>query len=212
LEAARAGLVADCATALATIHAIPRGEAEFLDGWDEADPAAAQLDHWASVLHGFDEPHPVLEWALVRLRQILPEPAPAAVTHGDFRNGNLVVGEDGLRAVLDWELSHAGDPMEDLGWLCVRAWRFSRPDLAVGGFGEREALFAAYEDAAGTPVDSERVRFWEVFGDFKWAVICMVQADTHLSGDQFSVELASIGRRTCEPEWELLQLLGAGAV
>ena len=67
--------------------------------------------------------------------------------HGDFRLGNLLVGPDGLRAVLDWELASLGDPMEDLGWLCTRAWRWGNDDLAVGGFGTREDLFAAYESA-----------------------------------------------------------------
>jgi aminoglycoside phosphotransferase (APT) family kinase protein len=208
LEAARERLTRDCAVALAKIHKIPVAELSFLEGVDPvADPAVEQLEHWRAVLDRLGEPHPVLEWALVRLRQALPAPGPRTVVHGDFRNGNLVVGPDGLRAVLDWELSHGGDPMEDLGWLCVRAWRFSRPELAVGGFGTREQLFAAYEEAGGGAVDPRRVRFWETFGNFKWAVICMLQAHTYFSGEKPSLELAAIGRRTCEPEWELLRML-----
>ena len=61
--------------------------------------------------------------------------------HGDFRCGNLLVGPDGLRGVLDWELAHAGDPAEDIGWLCAPAWRFGGAG-EVGGFG-------ALDDAAG---------------------------------------------------------------
>ena len=76
--------------------------------------------------------------------------------HGDFRHGNLIIGPDGVRAVLDWELAHLGDPMEDLGWICVNSWRFGEIDKPVGGFGTREELFAGYE-AAGRRVDPERV-------------------------------------------------------
>ena len=79
-----------------------------------------------------------------------PEPARLSLVHGDFRNGNLMVDDDGLRAVLDWEMAHLGDPMEDLGWICVNSWRFGRHELPVGGFGTREQLFAGYVEAGGT--------------------------------------------------------------
>ena len=91
--------------------------------------------------------------------------------HGDFRHGNLIIGPDGVRAVLDWELAHIGDPMEDLGWICVNSWRFGEIDKPVGGFGSREELFAGYE-AAGRRVDPERVKFWEVMGTLRWGVMC----------------------------------------
>jgi aminoglycoside phosphotransferase (APT) family kinase protein len=126
--------------------------------------------------------------------------------HGDFRLGNFIVGPGGLEAVLDWELAHLGDPMEDLGWLCVKAWRFgARPP--VGGFGEYDELFGAYGAAAGVEVDPEAVHWWEVLGTLKWGVMCIMQASTHLNGFSRSVELAAIGRRVCENEHDLLALL-----
>jgi aminoglycoside phosphotransferase (APT) family kinase protein len=129
------------------------------------------------------------------------------LVHGDFRIGNMLFGEEGLRVVLDWELAHIGDPMEDMGFLCVRSWRFGGPK-PVGGIGEREPFFAAYEAAGGAKVDPERVRFWEVFGNLRWGVICLSQARTYLDGHSKSVELAAIGRRAAETEWELLNLVG----
>ena len=126
--------------------------------------------------------------------------------HGDFRNGNLIVGEDGIRAVLDWELVHRGDPMQDLGYLCVRAWRFGGPG-PVGGFGSYEDLFAGYERVSGEPVDREAVRWWEVFGTVWWGGACMLQAWRHLSGAERSVELAAIGRRVWEQEYDVLLAL-----
>ena len=101
----------------------------------------------------FDWPRPVFELALRWLRERDPGPSrEVTLVHGDFRHGNLIIGPDGVRAVLDWELAHTGDPMEDLGWICVNSWRFGEIDKPVGGFGSREELFAGYE-AAGRRVD-----------------------------------------------------------
>ena len=120
--------------------------------------------------------------------------------------GNFIFGEEGLRGVIDWELAHWGDPMEDIGWLAVKSWRFGGKQ-PMAGIGDREAFYRDYEAAGGFPVDRERVRFWELFGNLRWGVITITQAITYLSGRSKSVELASIGRRTAETEWELLNLL-----
>jgi hypothetical protein len=122
-----------------------------------------------------------------------------------------MVGPDGLRAVVDWELAHLGDPMEDLGWLCVRAWRFGGPG-PVAGVGSYEDLFDAYTQASGLPVDPAVVRWWEVLGTLKWGIMCIMQARTHLDGWSRSVELAAIGRRVCENEHDLLLLLAPEAL
>ncbi|MGH7895509.1 MAG: phosphotransferase, partial [Candidatus Binatia bacterium] len=129
-----------------------------------------------------------------------------ALVHGDYRIGNVMFGPEGVRAILDWELAHLGDPMEDLGWMCVKAWRFGSP-LPVGGIGDRVEFFGAYEAAGGGTVDPQAVHFWEVFGNLKWAVICIAQARTYLDGGVPSLELASLGRRTAEVEHELLALI-----
>ena len=117
-----------------------------------------------------------------------------------------MVDESGLAAVLDWELAHIGDPLEDLGWLCVRAWRFGsgRP---VAGLGEYEDLIGAYSEASGIDISAKDVLWWEVLGTLKWGIMCITQASSHLTGMTRSHELAAIGRRVCENEWDLLQLL-----
>lgn len=126
--------------------------------------------------------------------------------HGDFRLGNLVIDVDGLRAVLDWELAHVGDPMEDLGWLCVRAWRFGG-SAPVAGVGSLDDLFCGYAEESGVEPDPAAVHWWQVFGTLRWGVICMMQAQAHLSGAARSHELASIGRRVCETEYDLFLAL-----
>jgi aminoglycoside phosphotransferase (APT) family kinase protein len=155
----------------------------------------------------FDWPRPVFELALRWLRDRDPGP-PQQVTlvHGDFRHGNLIIGPDGVRAVLDWELAHTGDPMEDLGWICVNSWRFGEIDKPVGGFGSREELFAGYE-AAGHSVDPDRVKFWEVMGTLRWGVMCCGMMQRFRLGPDHSMERAMIGRRSSETEIDLLRLL-----
>lgn len=195
---------------LARVHAVPVGDPSLdqLPGAGDGEhPATAELARYEQLYRTVaPEPHPVVEYALRWLRGRLPPSRRRALVHGDYRIGNVLFGPEGVRVVLDWEQAHVGDPMEDLGWMCVRAWRFgsSKP---VGGIGEREEFFRAYERAGGGVVDAEVVRFWEALGDLKWAVICIAQAKTYLDGGVKSVELASIGRRTAEAEHDLLELV-----
>jgi len=200
--AARRALGEQAAAAMAALHSIPADDAPWLDPTDQVAQCRAIID-------GVDAPHPAFELALRWLEAHRPAAVADSVVHGDFRLGNLLVDQDGLRAVLDWELAHRGDPLEDLGWFCVRAWRFGSP-LPAGGVSTREALVAAYEAASGRQVDVEALRWWEVLGTLKWGAICIVQAWGHLSGATRSVELATIGRRVCENEWDVLGLLPGG--
>jgi aminoglycoside phosphotransferase (APT) family kinase protein len=196
---ARQHLAAQLGSALALIHTV---EPDLIDGLHDADP----LEQYRQVLDASGQPHPAFELAFKWLDAHRPAPSRRSLVHGDFRLGNIVVGPHGLEAVLDWELAHAGDPMEDLGWLCVRAWRFGSP-RPVAGVGEYETLFQAYEAAGGARVDPEVVRWWEVMGTLKWGVICIMQAETHLSGQVRSHELAAIGRRVCENAYDLFVAL-----
>jgi aminoglycoside phosphotransferase (APT) family kinase protein len=153
------------------------------------------------------EPHPAFELAFRWLLKRIPRTPRKTLVHGDYRIGNVIFGPEGVRSILDWELAHLGDPMEDVGWMCVRAWRFGNDQKPVGGLGSREDFFRAYEKASGTAVDPEAARFWEVFGNLRWGIITITQARTHIDGFVKSVELASIGRRTAETELELLNLI-----
>jgi aminoglycoside phosphotransferase (APT) family kinase protein len=200
LARVRPELATQCGRILARLHGIPLDQAPPLETQDP-------LPTWRAALDGFGEAHPAFELAFRWLRDNQPARTGRSVVHGDFRNGNLIVGPEGVRAVLDWELAHVGDPMEDLGWLCVKAWRFGANDRRVGGFGDEGDLFAAYEAAGGGRVDPAVVRWWEVMGTLKWGVMCILQASIHLSGAERSVELAAIGRRVCENEWDLLELV-----
>jgi aminoglycoside phosphotransferase (APT) family kinase protein len=193
---------------LARIHALDVSGIAGLPSLEAAEhPAARLLEQFRGVIDRLAEPHPMFEVALRWLEDEMPDGQSRTLVHGDFRNGNFIIGPDGIRAVLDWELAHVGDPIEDLGWLCVKSWRFGVVDKIVGGFGQIDDLCAAYERAGGRGADAERIRYWMVLGTLRWGVICQVQAFTHRSGMSRSVELAAIGRRVSETEWDLLDLI-----
>jgi aminoglycoside phosphotransferase (APT) family kinase protein len=196
---ARVALPAQLASALVGIHSL---DPATIPGIVDVD----QIERYREVLDTVGEPHPTFELAFKWLAENRPPPSARTVVHGDFRLGNVIVGRDGLRAVLDWELVHLGDPMEDLGWMCVKAWRFGSP-LPVAGVGEYERLFEAYEAAGGAAIDADVVRWWEVLGTLKWGIMCIMQANAHLSGVARSHELAAIGRRVCENEHDLFLAL-----
>jgi aminoglycoside phosphotransferase (APT) family kinase protein len=217
-ETARSEMTGQLAEALAAIHRVP------LDKYDlgalasplEGKPAAeSELDRFEQTYRAVTlDPHPAFELAFRWLRRNLPPPHEPRLTHGDFRIGNVIFGPEGLRSVIDWELAHVCDPMEDLAWVCVRAWRFRNDHLPVGGIGTREDLWKAYEAAGGDPVDPEAARWWEVYGNLRWGIMTIIQSRGFLdetSRKRLSpgaqVELAAIGRRTSETEWELLNLI-----
>jgi aminoglycoside phosphotransferase (APT) family kinase protein len=200
---ARAGLLVELATFLAGLHAL-----------DPTDvPGAAEVDSMAQYWAAYelvDDVSPTFEKAQAWLTANRPARSATTLVHGDLRMGNVIVGTDGLRAVIDWELVHVGDPLEDLGWLCVKAWRFGQP-LEVGGLGTIDELVDAYEQAGGRPVDRDALHWWLVQKTLQWGIGCMGQAHVHLSGAVRSHELAAIGRRVAEQEWDLIELLAPDA-
>ncbi|MCX4094958.1 phosphotransferase family protein [Nocardia sp. alder85J] len=199
-ERLRPGLARELGRVLGLIHRTPL---DTLDMLDDGDPLAAL----EQIYRDLAEPRPVVEMGLRWLREHAPVARPNALVHGDFRLGNFLVEPSGVRAVLDWELAHRGNPIEDLGWLCVRAWRFGAP-APVGGIGERAALLDGYEQTAGIRPGAAELLWWEAFGTLKWLVLSRFQAERHLGGQERSLELAAIGRRVCESEYDLLLVLG----
>jgi aminoglycoside phosphotransferase (APT) family kinase protein len=207
-DKARGKITAQLGQILARIHATDPRTLPPLANRQAADHIASLR----GLLDSLGYPQPVFELALTWLDRRKPEPvASPLLVHGDYRTGNYLADETGVTAILDWEGAHLGDPVEDLGWLCVKSWRFGAVDKPAGGFGSREELWRAYERAGGAKVDPARAHWWEVFGTARWGIICHTQAHKHLSGAQKSMELASIGRRAVETEVDLLQLLKAGA-
>jgi len=201
---ARPKLAAQCGEILARIHAIDLGEVDFLADIDDSrDPIAAQRHR----LDLYGETHPALEVGLRWLERNRPQHQTPVMLHGDFRNGNFIVGTDGIRAVLDWECSHFGHAMEDLGWLCLRSWRFGHNDDPVGGFGRREDLYTAYQAASPIAIGPAEIHYWEVFGFVRWAVLNVMQGYGHVHENRRSLVFAACGRNTAVIEYDLIETI-----
>jgi aminoglycoside phosphotransferase (APT) family kinase protein len=195
-----------CGEVLAVIHSTP------LDGLPPLATSDAQteLDKYEAIYRTSGARRPVFELAFKRLRRAAAAPPARTLVHGDFRNGNLMIHPDrGLVAVLDWELSHIGDPAEDLGWLCVNSWRFGEYRSPVGGFGPYADLLSGYEAAGGAPIALDRVIYWQTLGSLKWGVMCLIMYAAFASGADASVERAMIGRRVSETEMDLMNLFSS---
>ena len=211
LAGVRPRLARQCGEILARIHAIDVAAAGLSERLDRMLPHEYVEQTWARY-RAFETPQPMIDWTGRWLMDHLPPSCEPRLVHNDFRNGNLMISPDGVVAVLDWELAHLGDPMRDLGWICTNSWRFGRSELPVGGFGAYEDLFAGYESVSGEKVDRARVRFWEVFGSFWWAVGCLEMAEHFRSGPDKTVERPAIGRRSSECQVDCVNLLIPGPV
>jgi aminoglycoside phosphotransferase (APT) family kinase protein len=209
-SAERNTLAWQCGAALARIHALPVADLPPL----RATQPRAEVAHLRQWHAGHGAARPVFQLALRWLDQHAPADGVATLVHGDFRNGNLMVdlaAPDGvpgsaLVGVLDWELAHLGDPMADLGWLCVHSWRFGQLQRPVGGFGSLDALLAGYASAGGR-ADRDRLHWWQVLGSLRWGVICESMGQAWRSGAEPVMEKAAISRRASETEIDLLGLL-----
>jgi aminoglycoside phosphotransferase (APT) family kinase protein len=198
------GLDLQLAEELAKIHAIPREGLPFLETGD-------QVARFYDELDSVGEPHPAIELGLYWVKERLPRHREPVVVHGDWRIGNIAVDESGIVAVLDWEFSHLADPVEDLAWPLVRAWRFGADDKHLGGIGDLDRYVDRYTELTGTEVTRDELLVWEVFGNVKWATGCLTQSRRHFNGQERSVELAVLGRLAAEMEYELLDLIDRAA-
>lgn len=208
LAQVRQNLAYNCGQILGKIHGIDVNAAGVEPFLTHIEPRAFVMQMWDRY-RGYDTPQPMIDYTARWLLDHLPANPRRTLVHNDFRNGNFLVDQDGIVAVLDWEVAHIGDPMRDLGWIATNSWRFGGA-APVGGFGEYADLFRGYEEVSGIEVDPEHVRFWEVFGSFWWSVGCLQFADHFRNGPDKSVERAAVGRRTSECQVDCVNLIIPG--
>lgn len=211
LDGIRNRLAYLCGEILAKIHQIDLDRTGLRQRLSVLPPEVYVEQYWERYRE-YDTPQPMIDYTGRWLMDHCPKDSAHTLVHNDFRNGNVMFSPDGVVAVLDWEVAHIGDPYRDLGWICTNSWRFGRSDLPVGGFGTYEDLFAGYESVTGQPVDRDRVKFWEVFGSFWWAVGCLGMAEHYRTGPDKTVERPAIGRRSSECQVDCVNLLIPGPV
>lgn len=203
------GLAAALGRELARIHNIqpPQIELSFLEPVS-ASPALDSIAKYRVYLDELPEPHPTLEWTLRWLENRAPASSSTVLCHRDFRTGNYMVLEGALTGVLDWEFAGWGDPYEDIGWFCARCWRFSAPEFEAGGIAGRDVFYDAYETSSGRKLERKLIAYWETMAHVRWAVIALQQSMRYRAGGEPSLDLALIGRRIAELEYECLRLTG----
>ena len=209
LAAIRPTLARQCGQILGRIHALDWQAGGLDNDLPEVMPEALVDETW-KLYRDLEVPVPMIDYSWRWLKENLPADSRRTLVHGDFRNGNLMVTPGGINAVLDWELAHIGDPVRDLGWLCVNSWRFGKHELPVGGFGEVEDLLAGYREVTGIEVSRDELAFWQVFGSFWWATTTLQMANTWRSGETPSLERPVIGRRSSEAQMDCVNLLIPG--
>ena len=202
-EVARSRLAFQCGEALGRIHRIDCSQLPTNIGPTTLSKrfAAAQ-----KRLHAFGDISPAMQFGLNWLIDHAPAEAPCVLLHGDFRTGNLLVDEQGLAGVLDWELTHQGPAEEDLGYLCANVWRFGQLHKPVGGFGEYDELIAGYASTAGWTPELSTIRYWEIFAALSWGLVCQTMGALWHSGNG-DVERAAVARRRSEAELDILLLI-----
>ena len=188
---------------LAKIHQTQLDDLKALDQVTFSD----SLEKLLQVYQSFKQPQPVFDLAFKWLEAQKLTEYDDVLVHGDFRFGNFIISEENLESIIDWELAHIGNPMEDLGWLCVRSWRFGNVEKRVGGLGDIKDLIAGYESNSDIKIDESQLDIWQFYGSLRWGVICMMQTFAHLSGMVNSVEKAAIGRRVSETEFDLMNMI-----
>ncbi|MDI7215523.1 phosphotransferase family protein [Leptospira santarosai] len=216
LNKMRKQLAVDLAKNLARLHSIKpsdcKNETLRETLWKGQDPndrivANGSIRFLRSELERMEEAHPAMEMILNWLEKRAKPSDDVVLIHGDFRTGNFMVTPEGLQGIVDWEFAHWGDRHEDLTWLCMRDWRFGKLNKEAGGFADRSEFYEEYEKVSGVKPDPKMITYWEVMGNLRWAIGCIGQAKRHLSGKDKGIELAAIGRRACEMEYEAMRLI-----
>ncbi len=194
---------------LAKIHAFDIERIPSLDRPSSpAESALHEIERWERTMRQDAlEPQPVLEMAFSWLKRHLPPPAERmALVHADYRTGNFLYDKTGITGVLDWEMAHAGDPTEDVGWVCIKSWRWAGDDR-VGGLCTREEFIRLYEEAGGAKVDPETLKFWEVLGNVKLAIIFITGTKSIVEGKTPDLLLALTAFVTPGIEAEIMELI-----
>ncbi|WP_207005603.1 phosphotransferase family protein [Trinickia mobilis] len=203
----REALAFELGELIGVVHRTPADAVLAAMGPRPESAVSASIDHLRGQLDALPDVHPALELCLRDLESKLCAATEGVFTHGDFRTGNYMVDNGRVCAILDWEFSGWGHPLEDLGWFTAPCWRFGRPDLSAGGIGSLRSFLEGYRQATGREIQPDELGEWQALAQVKWAVIALHQEERHASGAQRSLELALSGRLVAGLTLEAMNLL-----
>jgi aminoglycoside phosphotransferase (APT) family kinase protein len=184
-EDPNAAALDDYLRCLGRLHAIDPASLE-LPGF--AASIAGEIDVWSRILSA-KAPHSsaVANYGFARLTESIPvEPSHVVLCHGDAGTGNYLRTGGRVTAMLDWEMAHFGDPLDDLAWITIRAAQLG---IDLGDFGSR--IRREYGDGVNL-LDNARIDFWQAFGLLRMLVICLAAAAQPRSGKERLLQMTLI--------------------
>ncbi|MFN0095550.1 MAG: phosphotransferase family protein [Dehalococcoidia bacterium] len=174
-----------------------------------------ELAHWERIIDENElSPQPIMRAGIRYLRANPPKPAQRiSVVHGDYRVGNVMYTLAGeIIGVLDWEMAHLGDPLEDLAWSMNESWQWSNKDGRPGGIVTVEECCRIWSEASGLTVDPESLRWWRIFCDIKCQGIWLTGTKSFNDGRTRELILPVISYMLVNSQDEaLLRSMGRGA-
>ena len=190
---------------LARIHNIEfkAGILKFLNK-PKVSPVQQNLVLFEKILDTVLSPLPLLEWAVRWLNKNEPTEQDIRLSHGDLRVGNIMFNNTSLTGILDWEFASWSDPLEDIGWLCARCWRYGNDNKRVGGIGELNDFINGYDEISKRTTNWSKLPYWEILATVKWALIAHQQGQRHLSDRKKRLELLLTGQKADEIEHDIL--------
>jgi aminoglycoside phosphotransferase (APT) family kinase protein len=172
-----------------------------------------ELDYWEGMIDRNEiSPQPIARAAIRWLRANPPPPAQrVSVVHGDYRVGNFLYTKEGIHGIVDWEMAHLGDPLEDLAWSFMEAWEWAR-DGKKGGIIDADEAIAIYEEASGLKVDRDALHWWDVFSGVKGQGIWLTGTKSYADGrsNELILPMTSYWLTNFQDEI-LLRSMGRGA-
>lgn len=180
---------------LAAKDPIALGFDAVVDVPDLAECAGRELAYWEQVIISDEiHPQPVARAAIRWLKANMPPPAQKlSVVHGDFRSGNFLFDANGdIKGILDWEMCHLGDPLEDLAWSLDPLWSWGDPAHAGRLLPADEAI-RLWEESSGLKVDRQVFQWWRVFASVKALAIWVSSSEDFHNGESKETILAMAG-------------------
>lgn len=180
---------------LAAKDPIALGFDRFLEVPETGQCAARELAYWEKIIVEDEiHPQPIAQAAIRWLKANIPAPAQkVSIVHGDYRTGNFLFDpNEGIKGVLDWEMCHLGDPLEDLAWSLDPLWNWDDPDYAGLLLPHREAV-EIWEKNSGLEVEPQAFRWWRIFASIKGIAIWISSSEDFQNGAGKNSILAMAG-------------------